>query len=166
MDRQARLMGNRRADMRGLNEGVIMNASNSRFHERRKIQSRRDHNLPRNGNDLPKKRFASDEVAKAQAEVLQGVFGNLKSPAKEMARETGLNERACRNQIAGLNSMNLADFFNACQAIPELQAWGAMMMGLSPSDPQFAKELARGHREIVLRIEGGNLTLGGGGENG
>lgn len=146
-------------------EGATMSSSNSRSFNRRKSQSRHDHNLPRNGNVLPREKLQSDDVAKAQGAVLQGVFGNLKSPAKEMARETGLNERACRNQLAGLNSMNLADFFNACRNIPELRAWGAEMMGmLLDGDPKFYTELARGRQEIVLRIDTGGLTLGKGGD--
>lgn len=148
-------------------KGVVMEASKTRAFERRNIQSRRDYNLPSNGNVLPRERLRSDDVAKGQAEVLQGVFGNLKSPAKEMARETGLNERACRNQLAGLNSMNLADFFNACQSIPELRAWGARMMGLLvEGDPGFQAEFAKGRQEIVLRLEGGGLSFGAGGTDG
>lgn len=128
----------------------------------RKSQSRHDHNLPRNGKVFPQDRSAADDVAKAQGAVLQGVFGKLKSPAKEMANTTGQNERACRNQIAGLNSMQLHKFFEACQAIPELQDWGLMMMGIPPTHPRFQQEMAKGQREIVLRIEATGLTLGKG----
>lgn len=135
----------------------------SRPSSRRIIRPARDHNLPRNGNVLPRERVTPDDVAKGQAQILQGVFGPLKSPAKSMARETGASERACRNQLAGLNSMNLADFFNACRAIPELQKWGAQMMGmLLDGDPKFYTELQRGRQEIVLRFENSGLTLGGG----
>ena len=144
-----------------------MEQRNSRSYERRNIQSARDHNLPRNGNTFPRRKYDTKDVSEGQAEVLQGVFGRLKSPAKEMANATGLNERACRNQIAGLNSMNLADFFNACQTIPELRAWGAHMMGLLiEGDPAFGQEFAKGRQEIVLRIESNGLTLGEGGRNG
>jgi hypothetical protein len=159
---QAKGMGTGRAELAARhNEGVVMEPSKSRAYDRRTIRSRRDHNLPSNGNVLPRERLRSDDVAKAQAAVLQGVFGNLKSPAKEMARETGLNERACRNQLAGLNSMNLADFFNACQSIPELRAWGARMMGLLvEGDPEFHREFSAGRQEIVLRLEAGALSFG------
>lgn len=133
----------------------------SRLPTRRKIQARHDYNVPRNGNVLPRPRVTADDVAKGQATVLQGIYGRLKSPAKEMARDTGISERACRNQLAGLNSMNLADFFNACQSIPELRPWGAQMMGmLLDGDPKFYTELARGKQEIILRIETGGITLG------
>lgn len=134
----------------------------SRLSTPRKIQSTGDYNLPRGGNVLPQKRegFAPDDVAKAQGEILQGVFGRLKSPAKEMARITGDSERACRNQLAGLNSMQLHKFFKACQTIPEVQAWGAYMMGLSPANPNFQQEMARGYREILLRIDANGLTFG------
>lgn len=136
----------------------MRNYSRSSLH--RNTQARRDYVLPRNGKLFPNDRSAADDVAKAQGAVLQGVFGKLKSPAKEMANATGQNERACRNQIAGLNSMQLHKFFEACQSIPELQDWGLMMMGIPPSDPRFQKEMARGHQEIVLRIDAGGLTLG------
>lgn len=91
------------------------------------------HFQSRGGNSVPRKKHQTDDVAKAQAEVLQGVYGDLKAGAKELARDTGKSERACRNHLAGLNCMNLAEFFNACQDIPELQAWGAYMMGLKNS---------------------------------
>lgn len=130
--------------------------------ERRNSQFRRGNNVARNGNVLPREKLRSDDVAKAQGDVLRGVFGRLKSPAKEMALVTGASERACRNQIAGLNSMNLADFFDACQSIPELQKWGAYMIGLRLEDPvAFQNEMQRGRQEIVLRFENGGLTLGG-----
>jgi hypothetical protein len=130
---------------------------------RRLNQSARAYNLPRNGKVLPREKYASGDVAKGQGEVLQALYGPLKSPAKQMQRETGISERACRNQIAGLNSMNLTDFFNACRAIPELRAWGAQMMGmLLEGDPNFQSEFQRGRQEIVLRIEGNGLTLGRG----
>lgn len=131
--------------------------------ERRNFQSRRGNNQARNGNILPRQNLKADDVSKAQGEVLRGVFGRLKSPAKEMANITGQNERACRNQIAGLNSMQLHKFFEACQTIPELQKWGAYMMGLRVEDPAaFYSELQNGRQEIVLRFENGGLTLGGG----
>jgi hypothetical protein len=131
--------------------------------ERRNFQSRRGNNVARTGNVLPREKLQSDDVAKAQGAVLQGVFGRLKSPSKEMANLTGQNERACRNQIAGLNSMQLHKFFEACQSIPELQQWGAYMMGLRLEDPAaFHNEMQRGRQEIVLRFENGGLTLGGG----
>lgn len=126
----------------------------------RKSRASRGNVLPRNGKLFPQDRSAADDVAKAQGAVLQGVFGRLKSPSKEMANITGQNERACRNQIAGLNSMQLHKFFEACQTIPELQDWGVMMMGIPPSDPRFQKEMSRGHQEIVLRIDTGGLALG------
>jgi|SRR5579871_110138 len=134
---------------------------NHRSARDRLFQSRRGNNRSPVGNVLPRTQYKSSDVAKAMAEVLQGRFGNLKSPAKEMQRETGLNERACRNHLAGLNCMNLADFFNACQSSPELQAWGAMMMGLQSSgDPAFGKELARSLPTVLLRIEqGGGFTI-------
>lgn len=140
-------------------KGTKMN--NSRSSVSRKFQSRGGNSRSPVGNVLPREKFESDAVAKGQAEVLQGVFGRLKSPAKEMAAATGLNERACRNQIAGLNSMNLADFFNACQTVPELRAWGARMMGLlAEGNPSFPEEFSKGRQEIVLRIDTGGLTLG------
>lgn len=138
----------------------------SRLATPRKIQPRCSYNLPPVGKSFPpRERLASDDVAKGQGEILYSVFGRLRSPAKEMAALTGLNERACRNQISGLNSMNLADFFNACRTIPELRAWGAQMMGmLLDGDPSFQAEFTRGRQEIVLRIETGGLTLGKGAE--
>lgn len=81
----------------------------------RKSQSRHDHNLPRNGNVLPREQLSADDVAKSLGTVLQGTFGQLKSPAKAIARLTGENERAVRNQYAGLNSPQLHKFFNACR---------------------------------------------------
>jgi hypothetical protein len=153
--------GYRRAELAARHcEVDAMNSGISRSFKRRNFQSRHGNSRSPVGNVLPRERFTPGDVAKGQAQVLQDVFGSLKSPAKEMAKETGLNERACRNQIAGLNSMNLADFFNACHAIPELRAWGARMMGLlADGDPSFAAEFSRGRQEIVLRLEGGNLTL-------
>lgn len=149
----------------GESQGVTMRNDFLRSADRRKTQSRFGNSRHDVGKVLPREKLTSDDVAKAQGEVLQGVFGPLKSPAKVMANTTGLNERACRNQIAGLNSMNLADFFNACQTIPELRAWGARMMGLlAEGDPTFQQEFARGRQEIVLRIEGNGLTLGKGGQ--
>lgn len=130
---------------------------NSRASVGRTFQSRRGNTQSPVGRILPRENLASDDVAKAQAEVLQGVFGALKSPAKEMARDTGLNERACRNQIAGVNCMNLADFFNACKAIPELAEWGAEMMGLSGQ--RQADAVNHGMRAITLRIEASGVTL-------
>lgn len=137
---------------------------NARVPERRTVQAFRGQNLPRNGNVLPREQLTADDVAKSQGDVLRGVFGELKSPAKTMARITGDSERACRNQYAGLNSMQLHKFFNACQAIPEMQAWGAMMMGIPPTDPRFQQEMARGTGEIVLRIDTGGLTFSKGEE--
>lgn len=161
-------LGNARAEMAAWEtQGVPMEPNKSRPFERRTFQSRHGNSRSSVGNVLPREKLTPHDVAQGQAEILQGVFGGLKSPAKEMARDTGLNERACRNQIAGLNSMNLADFFNACRTIPELRAWGARMMGLlADGDPSFPAEFARGRQEIVLRIEaggiGGALTLGKG----
>lgn len=117
-----------------------------------------------NGNVLPREKFTTDDVAKAQGEVLKGVFGHaisdagtamrIASPAKEQARITGQSERACRNQQAGQNCMNLAEFFNACQVIPELRAWGAMMMGLSEElHESVGPHVEKGMREIVLRLD-------------
>lgn len=138
---------------------------NSRSASRRTFQSPRGNSRSSIGNVFPRERFSAEDVAKGQAEVLQGYFGNLKSPAKEMARETGLNERACRNQIAGLNCMNLADFFNSCRAIPELQQWGMEMMGaVQRGDRGRVAELMEGHRAITLRIEASGVTLKGDGE--
>lgn len=116
-------------------------------------------NLPLVGRVVPQERYRTCDVAKGQADVLQSVYGPLKSPAKSMAIETGLSERACRNQLTGINSMNLADFFNACQAIPELREWGAKMMGLSGE--RRAQELSDGIREITLRIDTNGVRLGG-----
>lgn len=153
---------NSTAGMSVHNEGATMRNHISRLSTPRKIQSTADSHMPHNGNVLPKQRvgFAPDDVAKGQAEILQGVFGRLKSPAKEMARITGDSERACRNQLAGLNSMQLHKFFRACQTIPEVQAWGAYMMGLSPANPKFQQEMTRGYREILLRIDANGLTFG------
>lgn len=116
------------------------------------------------GNVLPREKLAPTDVAQGLGEVLRGVFAEVKtpaglvmqiaSPAKEQARVTGQSERACRNQQNGENCMALHEFFNACQVIPELRQWGAMMMGLEHADPaQFQRELARGTREITLRID-------------
>lgn len=130
---------------------------NSRAAVGRNFQSPRGNSRSRIGNIIPREKLAADDVAKAQAEVLQGVFGALKSPAKEMARDTGLNERACRNQIAGVNCMNLADFFNACKAIPELADWGVQMMGLSSQRQSAA--INEGMRAITLRIEANGVNI-------
>lgn len=91
------------------------------------------HFQSRGGNTVPRKKYEPDDVAKAQAEVLRERYGDRKAAAKELARDTGKSERACRNHLAGINCMNLAEFFNACQDIPEIQAWGAYMMGLKNS---------------------------------
>lgn len=107
--------------------------------------------MPRIGRVVPQERFRTADVARGQSEILQNVYGPLKSPAKTMALETGQSERACRNQLTGNNSMNLAAFFNACQAVPELAEWGAKMMGLSGE--RRDKEISDGIREITLRID-------------
>jgi len=91
------------------------------------------HFQARGGNKLPSQKLGSGDIARQQAEVLQEEFGNLKSPAKELSRELGASERACRNWLAGINCMNLEDFFYACQKIPKLRAWGSYMMGLQQS---------------------------------
>lgn len=99
------------------------------------------HFQSRDGNLLP--RLSSHDVAQGQAEVLTEVYGPLKSAAKELARDAGTCERSARNHLAGVNAMNLTDFFNACRAIPELKAWGAMVMGMETDlNPQFQHKLA------------------------
>lgn len=100
------------------------------------------HFQSRCGNILPRSRYRTNDVAKAQAEILRLRYGNLKSPAKEQALETGQSVRACRNQQAGLNCMNLTEFFNACLSNPELQAWGKMMMGVEETHDDFERELS------------------------
>lgn len=138
---------------------------NSRAAQSRNFQSRNSHNLPRNGTSLPRTKYTPDDVAKAQAEVLQICYGPLKSPAKTMARDTGMSERACRNLIAGLNSMNLASFFNACQDIPELRPWGARMMGLAAEhDPSFGQEFERGRQALTVRFEKDGFRMFRGGD--
>lgn len=128
--------------------------------EGRKFQSPRGNDVPPVGNVLPRERYTSDDVAAGQAKVLRLKYGRMKSPAKEQARDTGQSERACRNQQAGKNCMNLTEFFNACQTVPEFRAWGAMMMGLEIVDPaEFQREMARGTREIVIRVEGGGAVV-------
>ena len=141
-----------------VHEGVATQVI-SRSSARRNYRPSSRHNLPPIGRVVPQQRYRTIDVAKGQADVLQEVFGPLKSPAKTMALETGLSERACRNQLAGINSMNLADFFNACQAIPELREWGAKMMGLSGE--RRAQEISDGIREITLRIDTNGVRLGG-----
>ena len=131
----------------------------SRSSARRNYRPLSRHNLPPVGRVVPQQRYRTIDVAKGQADVLQEVFGPLKSPAKSMAIETGLSERACRNHLAGVNSMNLADFFNACQAVPELAEWAVKMMGLSGARQQ--QEISDGIREITLRIDTNGVRLGG-----
>lgn len=127
---------------------------NATAHASRTIQSGNFHNLPPVGTVMPREKFVSPDVAEAQASILQFRYGKLKSPAKQQSRDTGQSERACRNQQAGLCCMSLTEFFNACQVIPELRQWGAMMMGLEHEDPaRFQREMARGTREITLRID-------------
>jgi hypothetical protein len=120
----------------------------------RNIQSSHGRYLPPVGKVFQREKFRSDDVAKGQGDVLYGVFGRLRSPSKEMANATGLNERACRNQMSGVNCMNLADFFNACHAVPELADWGAKMMGLSGE--RQVQEISKGLRGITLHIEAGD----------
>jgi hypothetical protein len=113
------------------------------------------HFQSRGGNTLP--RVSTDEVAKGQAQVLRRKYGPLKSAAKQLANDGGTSERAARNHLAGVNAMNLTDFFNHCRSgsIPELRAWGLMMMGLEAQlDPRFGSELAKGLRAIAARLEG------------
>lgn len=147
-------------------EQGVMAMGNSREAAARRIPPQRTNIVRPNGNVLPREKFTTDDVAKAQGEVLKAVFGQaistagttmrVASPAKEQARITGQSERACRNQQAGENCMSLAEFFNACQSIPELRAWGAMMMGLEQDhDPAFGERLEQGVREIVLRLDMG-----------
>lgn len=128
----------------------------SRTANSRKFQSRYGNSrLPFTEKSTERPR--SNDVAEQQAKILQGRFGNLRSPSKEMANLTGLNERACRNQIAGVNCMNLADFFNACQAIPELALWGEKMMGLSGA--RQVNEVNQGMQAITLRIEANGVKV-------
>jgi hypothetical protein len=147
-----------------------MTMGNARRDERRNFPQPRGRNMQPVGNVLPRQRYTPKDVAEAQGEVLRGVFGTVKtpsglvmqtaSPAKEQARVTGQSERACRNQQNGENCMALHEFFNACQVIPDLRSWGAMMMGLEQEDPeQFQRELARGTREITLRIDVNNAAI-------
>lgn len=138
---------------------------NSRVVYDRKIQPSRGDNRSSVGRIRARERLTSDDVAKALAEVLQTKYSRLRSPAKEMANDTGVNERACRNHIAGLNSMHLAEFFNACRSgnCPELTEWGLEMMGaVQRGDQARVGELLQGHRAITLRIEADGLKIEGG----
>lgn len=158
---------NSRVEQTRRNKGGLKVQSDSRARVSRQVRSRRSNHQSSVGNIFPRERLASDDVAKAQAEVLQAKYGRLKSPAKEMALDTGSTERACRNQIAGLNAMNLADFFNSCRAIPELRAWGMEMMGaMDRGDQEAMAQLMAGHRAITLRIETGtgNVKIEGDGK--
>lgn len=120
----------------------------------RKFQSRHGNGMPRNGKVMPRESFEPSDVAKAQGEVLQLEYGRLASPAKELALDTGASERACRNHLNGINCMSLTEFFNACQSIPVLQAWGARMIGLkATNDPRFAEEWAEGVKHIKVSLD-------------
>lgn len=105
------------------------------------------------GNILP--RLSTQEVTQGQADVLQGVYGPLKKPAETLSGDSGTSTRAARNHLAGVNAMNLTDFFNACRAIPELRAWGAKMMGMEADhDPKFQAELVSFVRAAQQRFGG------------
>jgi hypothetical protein len=81
-------------------------------------------------------------VNQGQADVLRQLYAREKSPSTALSEASGTCERAARNHLSGATSMNLKDFFNACQRIPELRSWGARMMGLATNlDPNFEAEL-------------------------
>jgi hypothetical protein len=63
------------------------------------------------------------------ASVLMAKYGQFKNPPQALSEDSGTTWRAARNHLSGENSMQLADFFNACQTIPELKQWGLRMMG-------------------------------------
>lgn len=100
----------------------------------RHFHARHNVNLPR--------RYSTREVTDGMASVLQARYGREKQPSVALSDDSGVNERTARNHLSGAHCMKLTDFFNACQAIPELKAWGARMMGLTPSvHPAFEREL-------------------------
>lgn len=133
---------------------------NATAHASRTIQSGNFHNLPPVGTVMPREKFVSADVAAAQASILQFRYGKLKSPAKQQSRDTGQSERACRNQQNGLCCMSLTEFFNACQTIPELRQWGALMLGLKmTNDPSFEPALKDGVREIKLSFDFNGTSL-------
>lgn len=110
------------------------------------------HFQSRGGNIMPRPQYRPDDVARAQGEILRDRYGRLKSPAKEQAVETGQSVRACRNQQAGLNCMQLTEFFNACQIIPELKEWGMRMMGCeSETDPEFVHAMTMAFNALAKR---------------
>lgn len=149
---------------RGCNGRRINNGmghmSNNRAATSRKFQSNRGIRRAAVGNKLP--RLSTHEVSQSQAEILQITYGSLKSSAKELANDAGISERAARNHLAGSHAMNLTAFFNACREIPELQQWGAAMMGLQ-GQPGFERELAKGigaaTKGITLHFNGNSVTV-------
>jgi hypothetical protein len=81
-------------------------------------------------------------VASGQAQVLRARFGREKQPSVALSEASGTLERTARNHLSGANCMNLRDFFNACQNIPELKSWGLRMMGAETAlDPMFEAEV-------------------------
>lgn len=133
---------------------------NARAFADRTIQSENSHNLPPVGTVMPREKFVVADVAAAQARILQFRYGKLKSPAKQQSRDTGQSERACRNQQNGLCCMSLTEFFNACQTVPELRQWGALMLGLKmTNDPSFEPKLQDGVREIKLSFDFNGTNL-------
>lgn len=89
-------------------------------------------------------RYSTQEVTEGLARVLTNKYLPFKQPSVALSEDSGTSERAARNHLSGVNAMNLTDFFNACQRIPELKAWGAKMMGMATNlDPLFEAELHR-----------------------
>lgn len=126
-----------------------------------RVPARHGRYVPPVGEVLPRRKYEATDVAKAQADVLHSIYGDLKSPAKQQAREMGQTERACREQQSGNNCMSLTAFFNACNVREEVREWGLVMMGLAATnDPRFQEEFARGVQEIRLKFdfEGGRLV--------
>jgi hypothetical protein len=117
-----------------------------RNHLPEQFQARKIINVPR--------RHSTQEVTEGQARVLASKFGHLKQPSVALSEHSGTSERAARNHLAGANAMNLTDFFNACQRIPELKLWGAHMMGLVTSmNPLVETELHRLIRAYYAILE-------------
>lgn len=64
-------------------------------------------------------------------------------PAKIIAKAAGSSLKTAENARRGMNAMSLANFLNACRAIPELRALAIELMGIEiESDPDFERGLS------------------------
>lgn len=132
----------------------------SRLMQRGESPARRGNSMARVGRVSPRPRFSTRDVTEGLSETLRGRYSHLRSPAKEMARETGFSERECRSLLNGEHAMQLHKLFNAAN-VPEIQEWAARMLGLQVADPvAFNREMAKGiGGTLTIRVEGNGLKI-------